>query len=195
MSARQWRAGCWTALGLSALVAASALAHRPRVLVSGQRFVVEDVLISAALYGEFKGSGDLFEVQLEPDNPVALPVEILVPQRDQLRSHRPLFAIVGAGLPAPTADEERLLPRALPPGMGVLLGRYARADREVIFESFTRRVFWTNGVTAYVLPAGDVRIWIWSPDATLGRFVLGFGVEEGGQDLGDLIDNWSTYAY
>jgi hypothetical protein len=72
---------------------------------------------------------------------------------------------------------------------------YPRGDRETIFESFTRRIFWTNGVTAYVLPAGDVRIWIWSPDGTTGDFVLGFGVEEGGQDFGEIFSNWGNYAY
>jgi hypothetical protein len=165
------------------------------VLESGESFMVDDPLVSAALYGEFKRADDFFEVQLQPDTPVALPVEILVPQRDPLRGHRPLFAIVAEGLPEVTEAQQRLLPRELPAGAGVLLGSYEPGEREVIFESFTRRVFWTNGVTAYVLPAGDVRIWIWSPDGTLGRFVLGFGVEEGGQDFGDLIDNWSSYAY
>ena len=54
---------------------------------------------------------------------------------------------------------------------------------------------WTNGVVAHVLPAGDVRLWVWSPDGTTGKFVLGFGVEEGGQDLGGILSNWSDYAY
>lgn len=175
--------------------AASGLAHRPRVLERDAPFVVDDPLISAALYGTFVDATDVFEVRFTPATPVALPIEILVPRRDAHRAHRPLFAIVAAGLPVPGEAERRLLPRPLPEGAGAILGRYEGDEREIIFESFTRRVFWTNGVTAYVLPAGDVRIWIWSPDGTRGPFVLGFGVEEGGQDFGDLLDNWGSYAY
>lgn len=170
-------------------------AHQPRVLEAGTPFVVDDPLLSAALYGTFDSGDEFFEVELELTAPLALPIEVLVPRRDAYEDHRPLYAIVGAGLPAPTEAVEALLPRALPEGAGVLLGRYELQDREVIFESFTRRIFWTNGVTAYVLPAGDVRIWMWSPSGTKGDFVLGFGVEEGGQDFGEIFSNWGSYAY
>lgn len=170
-------------------------AHQPRVLEPGEPFVVEDPLLSAALYGSFEGGDEFFEVEVEPTAPLALPIELLVPRRDAYENHRPLFAIIGPGLPAPTQAVEALLPRALPEGAGILVGRYEREDREVIFESFTRRIFWTNGVTAFVLPAGDVRIWIWSPSGTTGDFVLGFGVEEGGQDLGEIFSSWGSYAY
>jgi hypothetical protein len=71
--------------------------------------------------------------------------------------------------------------------MGVILGSAGPDYRESIFESFTRRVFWTNGVTAYVLPAGDVRIWVWTPRQTTGKFVVGIGVEEAGIDYGNVL--------
>jgi hypothetical protein len=189
----------WTFLALTMCLlwmsGAPALAHQPRVLEADKLFVVDDPLLSAALYGTFEHGDEFFEVKLEPATPLALPIEVLVPRRDAYEDHRPLFAIIGLGLPAATEAEEALLPQALPAGTGVLVGRYAREDREVIFESFTRRIFWTNGATAYVLPAGDVRIWIWSPEGTTGDFVLGFGVEEGGQDAGEIFSNWSDYAY
>lgn len=172
-----------------------ALAHQPNVLEAGEVFVVEDPLLSYALYGEFAAPDDFFEAQMNLSTPLAIPIEVLVAARDSLKDHKPLYAIVGPGLPQPSEAERALLPRPLPEGAGAVIGRYEREDREVIFESFTRRAFWTNGVVAHVLPAGDIRLWVWSPGGTTGKFVLGFGVEEGGQDLGNIFSSWSDYAY
>ncbi len=183
------------ALGLLILPTHRAMAHQPNVFEEGELLVVSDPLLSFALYGNFESPDDFFEAGMLLDQPLAIPVEILVAARDGLRDHRPLVAIVGAGLPAPTEAEKALLPRPLPEGTGVVIARYEREEREILFESYTRRAFWTNGVVAHVLPAGDVRLWVWSPQGTTGKFVLGFGVEEGGQDLGNLLSNWSDYAY
>ena len=172
-----------------------AQAHLPNILRPGEVFQVPDPLLSFALYGTFSHADDVFEVRLQPETPLAVPIEIMVPRQDALTNHRPLFAIVGKGLPKPSATELAQLPRPLPDGMGVVLGRYEREDREILFESFSRRVLYTNGVVAYVLPAGDVRMWVWSPSGTTGKFVLGLGVEEGKQDFGNLIANWGDYAY
>ncbi len=173
----------------------TAYAHQPVVFEAGKVLPIEDPILSFAVYGEFKDPRDVFEATMLLTRPLAVPVEVLVPRRDGLDNHRPIFAIVGAGLPEPTAGERALLPRPLPPGAGVIIGAGGETDREVIFESFTRRIFWTNGVTAYVLPAGQVSIWVFSPGGTLGKFVLGFGVEEGSQDLGYILSNWGDFAY
>lgn len=186
------------ALAFGACLVASdrpALAHQPSGFDAQRSVTLDDPLLSYALYGEIKDGGDVFEILVSPKTPVALPIEVLVPRRDELAEHRPIFAIVGPGLPAPTEPQRALLPRALPDGMGVILGSAGPDYRESIFESFTRRVFWTNGVTAYVLPAGDVRIWIWAPRKTTGNFVIGIGVEEAGIDFGNVLGNWGTYAY
>jgi len=186
------------ALALASFVVASdrrVYAHQPSGFDAQKSVVLDDALVSYALYGEIEDGSDVFEIRMSPKTPVALPLEVLVPRRDELAEHRPIFAIVGPGLPAPTDAERALLPRALPDGMGVVIGSAGPAYRESIFESFTRRVFWTNGVTAYVFPAGDVRIWIWSPRRTTGNFVLGLGVEESGTHLGNVAGNWGTYAY
>lgn len=172
-----------------------ALAHQPNVFEPGELLVVEDPLLSYALYGEFTQPDEFFEAQMKLASPLAIPIEILVAAKDSMREHRPLFAIVGAGLPQPTEEELAMLPRPLPEGAGVMIGRYEREDREIIFESYTRRAFFTNGVTAYILPGGDTRLWVWSPGGTTGKFVLGFGVEEGGQDLGNIFSSWGEYAY
>jgi hypothetical protein len=66
--------------------------------------------------------------------------------------------------------------------------------RPVFYESFTRRFFWSSGVTAYVVPPGDYELWIWSPAGTAGKFGVGFGVEEG-VDWGEAFDHWLDYAY
>lgn len=172
-----------------------ARAHLPNVLEDGELYVVADPLLSEALYGEFAAGDEFFEVKMDLQNPLAIPIEILVPRRDELSAHRPLFALVGPGLPMPSAEELALLPHPLPDGQGAVIARYEREDREVIFESFSRRVLWTNGVVAYVMPKGDMRLWVWAPEKTTGKFILGFGVEEGGQDFGNLFENWGDYAY
>ncbi len=183
------------AFGLFVVPIHQGMAHQPNVFENGELLVVSDPLLSFALYGNFEAPDNFFEAAMQLEKPLAIPVEVLVAAKDELRDHRPLFAIVGTGLPEPTPAEKALLPRPLPVGMGVVITRYEREDREIIFESYTRRAFWTNGVVAHVLPAGDVRLWVWSPRGTTGKFVLGFGVEEGGQDLGDVLSSWSDYAY
>lgn len=192
--ATKWALGALVT-GLLLAPSHGALAHLPDIFEAGELLDIEDPLRSFALYGEFQRPDDFFEARMTPATPLAIPVEILVPGRDELAGHRPLFAIVGPGLPAPSAAERALLPRPLPEGTGAIVARYEREDREVIFESFTRRVFWTNGPTAYLVPAGEMRFWVWSPEGTTGKFVLGFGVEEGRQDPGDLLSNWGDYAY
>ena len=183
------------ALGLCVVPIQRAMAHQPNVFEDGEVLVIDDPLLSFAFYGNFESPDSFFEAAMQLGDPLAIPMEILVAARDDLSDHRPLFAIVGAGLPQPTEAEEALLPRPLPDGAGVVIGRYEREEREIIFESYTRRAFWTNGVVAHILPAGDVRLWVWSPEGTTGKFVLAFGVEEGGQDLGNIVSNWSDYAY
>jgi hypothetical protein len=172
-----------------------ALAHLPNVLEAGELYTVSDPLLSFALYGDVQSADDFFEVSMDLEKPLAIPIEILVPRVGALANHRPAFAIIGKGLPTPSAEDLAFLPRAPDPGLGAVVVRNDDPDREVIFESFTRRVLLTNGVAAYVLPAGNVRFWIWSPQKTLGRFIFGFGVEEGSQDFGDLFSNWGDYAY
>ncbi len=183
------------ALGLFLVPIYPVMAHQPNVFEEGELLVVSDPLLSFALYGNFESPDSFFEAQMQLERPLAIPIEILVAARDELTDHKPLFAIVGPGLPEPTEEEKALLPRPLPDGKGIVVARYEREDREILFESYTRRAFYTNGVVAHVLPAGDVRLWVWSPEGTTGKFVLGFGVEEGGQDMGEILSNWSDYAY
>ncbi len=187
-------------LGLAVLLACSIArqshAHAP--LVAAPELTVASPEASHAIYGTLDGDPtQLFVTRLRFDQPFALPFEILVPRRRSLTDHRPAFAVVGPGLPTPTDEELALLPRPLPPGMGVFLELDDAPERPVIFESFTRRAFWTSGPIALALEAGEHEVWVFSPEGTAGDFVLAFGVEEDAGDAGcgELARNWSTYAY
>jgi hypothetical protein len=187
-------------LGLGALLLVAfgrtGHAHVPRVAAA--ELDVEAPEVSHAIYGTLVGdTTQVFVTRLGFDQPFALPFELLVPRRRSLAEHRPMFAVVGPGLPAPTPAELEWLPRPLPPGAGVFLDRNDVAERPVIFESFTRRAFWTSGPVALALHEGAYEVWVFSPHGTAGDFVLGFGVEEDFSDegCGDLARNWSTYAY
>jgi len=169
-------------------------AHTPGKLAASEPYVVEDPTNSKALYGIFRTGKERFVIQLTYEERFAQPVEMLVPHADSLFVHRPAYAVVGPGLPAPSAEELAALPAALPDGWGATVDLNRVSPRPVIFESFTRRFFWSSGPLAIVFPAGASEIWVWSPDQTKGKLVIGFGVEEGGDYLSALSD-WSLYAY
>jgi hypothetical protein len=176
-------------------VSTSSHAHIP--LIAEDELVIERPKISAAVYGTLEDREQHYVVHLSYDEPFALPFEMLVPRRAELVDHRPAFAVVGPGLPPPTAEEAALLPRAVPEGEGLFLDRNDDPERLLIFESFTRRVFWSSTPVAVALPAGDFEVWVFSPTGSTGDFVLGFGVEEdfSGASCGTLFEDWSTYAY
>jgi len=180
------------------LCVASRVSHAHIPLVAERELEVESPEVSHAIYGTLHGDDDeLFVFRLRYDEPFALPFELLVPRRRALAEHRPAFAVVGPGLPAPTADERALLPRPVPEGMGVLVERSDEPERLVIFESFTRRAFWSSGPIALALEAGEHEIWVFSPEGTAGDFVMAFGVEEDFSDVGcgELAGDWPRYAY
>lgn len=169
-------------------------AHTPGRLRDGIPFVVEHPRDSYALFAVFETGRERFIAELVHERRFAAPVEVLVPHRDELRDHRPAFAVVGPGLPAPTAEELATLPAPLPAGWGAVVELNQVAPRPVIFESIMRRFYWGSDPLAVVFPAGRSQIWVWSPHGTRGKFGLGFGVEEGGGYLAAFAD-WSLYAY
>ncbi len=157
---------------------------------------VEDATISYAIYGDFPTGSELREVHFTLPTPYALPFELLVPHIAGNEDFRPVYAVVGPGLPLPTADQVALLPKALPEGWGLFLDQNDNDPRDVVFEGFLRRVSWSTGTIAIPLREGEHQIWIWSPEQTPGEFVMGFGVEEdfsGG--FGGVFEDWGTYAY
>ncbi len=180
------------------LLGMSRTSHAHIPLVAKPELDVESPEISHAIYGTLSGDpAQLFVFRLDFDEPFALPFELLVPRRNKLEDHRPAFAVVGPGLPEPSEEALALLPRPLPDGMGAFVELHDQPDRPIIFESFTRRAFWTSGPIALALEAGAHEVWVFSPNATAGDFVMGFGVEEDFSDVGcgELVGGWSEYAY
>ncbi|MBP9087657.1 MAG: hypothetical protein KBG15_16160 [Kofleriaceae bacterium] len=173
---------------------ASSMAHTPGRLRSNAPFVVANPQDSYALFGVFYAGDEVFVAQLRHATRFAAPVEMLVPHTDALKAHRPAYAVVGIGLPMPTADERALLPKPLPNGWGAVIEFNDISPRPALFESVMRRFYCSSEPLAVIFPQGDSEIWIWSPAKTKGKFGLGFGVEEGGGYLAALKD-WSLYAY
>lgn len=176
------------------LLSTTAGSHSPGVLESGEPFVVEDAGISRALYGVFKTGEEVFVLRLTFAEDFAFPLEVFVPHRAELKEHRPAYALVGPGLPPIPAELEQKLPKPLPPGMGAFVDWSDEVPRPVFYENFTRRYFWSSGVTGYVVPKGTHELWIWSPDKTKGKVGVGFGVEEDVK-WSEALKNWSDYAY
>jgi len=183
------------ALACALLPARVAHAHTPAILDASTPYVVADPTVSRALYGTVRQPDDVFVLRMHVAARLAIPFEMLIPHRGDLRDHRPAYAVIGVGLPPLDDAAAARLPRALPVGAGAFVDWNDHATRDVVFESFLRRVYWSSGAIALRVPAGDVEVWIWSPAGTTGDFVLGFGVEEGGQDYGDVLSHWSDYAY
>ncbi len=171
-----------------------ATAHAPGRLHADQVFVLEKPAISYAVFGEFATGDERFVLTVTHPMRFGTPVELLVPHQSNLRDHRPAWAVVGPGLPAPSAEELAALPAPLPAGWGAVVDLNQVTPRPAIFESVMRRFFWTSGALAVVFPKGKSEVWIWSPAKTRGKFGLGYGVEEGGGYM-EALKDWAFYAY
>lgn len=173
----------------------TAAAHQPTT-AADYEFDVEKPKISYALVGSFDSGDEIYTVRLSYDEPFALPFELLTEHRARYADFRPAYAVVGPGLPAPTADDLAFLPREVPAGAGAFVDRND-GEREAIFESVMRRAYYSSGAIALPLLAADYEVWIWSPDGDTGDFTFGFGVEEDFSDgaWGKLFADWGDYAY
>jgi hypothetical protein len=190
-------------LALVALVvilgATLADAHQPILAALDQE--IDDPGISHAIYGDFRDGSEVFTIRMRFDTGFALPFELLVPHKSGLRDHRPMYAVLAPGLPPAESAEEDLLPALpegieMPSGAGLYLDRNDDPEREVIFESFTRRVFWSSSPVALAVQPGELVVLIWSPHGSTGGFVFGFGVEEDfSEGFGDVFKNWGDFAY
>jgi len=181
-------------LVFTVLCALPAPAHAPGRLRPDEVFVLEKPNISYAVFGEFVTGEERFVLKVTHEGRFGAPVELLVPHQANLQEHRPAWAVVGPGLPAPSAEELAALPAPLPPGWGAVVDLNQVTPRPALFESVMRRFFWTSGALAVVFPAGESEVWIWSPAKTSGKFGLGYGVEEGGGYM-EAFKDWSFYAY
>ena len=185
--------GCMTAL----LLASTGQGHQPATLDDVR--VIEKPTISHALYGELSEEVPLLEIKMEFEQGFAMPFELLVPHKSEFQNFRPVMAVVAPGLPAPNATESDLLQEVgieIPDGSGVYVDQNNDEERLVIFESFTRRVFWSTGPIALAVRPGTTQIFVWSPEGENGAITVGFGVEEDFSDgFGKVFEDWSRYAY
>jgi hypothetical protein len=158
------------------LLAPLAQAHRP---TEGSADTdIADPTISWFVEGELDGPGDVQEVHLEMPRDFALPFELMVPHQARYADWRPAYAIVGPGLPTPSAEELAALPMPIPEGEGAYVDLNDDPERQVYFEDVFRRTYWSSGTIAIPLHQGDNHVWIWSPTGESGPYGLGFGVEE-----------------
>jgi hypothetical protein len=178
----------------TAFAATMAAAHVPSHIYADQVFVAADPTASIAAFGEFTTGDEVFVLRFTFEQRFGAPVEMLVPHTTALVNHRPAWAIVAPGLPMPTAEELRALPRPLPAGMGAIVDLNDEPRRAVIFESVMRRFYWTSRPLAVVFAAGENEVWVWSTGHTPGKFGLGVGVEENGGYMAAFKD-WAFYAY
>ncbi len=176
------------------LLPALAWSHTPGRLDPTTAFVPADPKDSYALYGEFVTGEERFVIKLRLDERYAVPLEVFVPKQSGNEEHRPAWALVGPGLPAPTAEELAALPATLPDGWGAIVDLDTVSPRPIFYEFVMRRFYWSSGAMNVVFPQGDSELWVFSPRKTKGKFGIGFGVEEGGGYFAALKD-WSFYAY
>lgn len=180
---------------LLVLLILPAEAHRPEALDT--TFEVDDPTISWTLTGAFETGDEVYTLVLDYEQPFAAPFELFVPAKRSLADHRPAYAIVGPGLPVPSAEEQELLPYELPDGQGAYIDWNDDPERFVYFEGVMRRTLWSSGTIALALPAGESQVWIWSPEGTTGDFQFAFGVEENFEEgaWGPLFQNWGDFAW
>jgi hypothetical protein len=152
------------------LVGPSASAHLPADAEARSR--------ARSIDGEFLRGDEVFVADLRLAAGVALPLDVLVPPQEPLRGHRPALALIGPGLPAPRGGLEDSIPGGVPRGLGVWLQRNDDAERPVVYESTTRRVFWGSPAVALPLRAGDYELRVWAPGGTTGPFSVGIGVDD-----------------
>jgi hypothetical protein len=177
-----------------ALCAVPGLAHAPGHIYADRPFVITRPEVSYALFGEFLTGSEHFVITLEHTTRFATPVELLVPHQQDLKDHRPAWAVVAVGLPAPSQAELAALPAPLPAGAGAIVDLNDVTPRPALFESVMRRFFWSSEPLAVVFPAGKSELWVWCPAKTRGKFGIGYGIEEGGGYMAAFAD-WSFYAY
>lgn len=180
---------------LALLLVPEASAHRPAS--AELTTVIDDPTVSWVVNGELHNGDEVFTIKLDFPRPFALPMELMTEHRANAADFRPAYAVVGPGLPAPTAEDAARLPRDVPEGWGAFIAWNDDVEREVYFEQVMRRTMYTTGSLALALREGPHEIWIWNPDGEPGDWQLGLGVEEdfSGGAFSDIFSHWSQYAY
>lgn len=171
---------CALALGLMA-ISPGAAAHVPYIegvdYPDGEPLRLTNVAQSKAFYGYLDANEiDVFE--LDVTEPVRIHVSTLIPFCREYAFFDVNFALIGPGLPKPSAD----IPVEVPSGYGAIvhIAEFANwADRPFMYEMFSdRRYFEGRSYSRQVETTGIYRFVIWHQGGRPGDYVAIVGRAE-----------------
>jgi hypothetical protein len=190
-------------LALAALLAfpLAAEAHKPlwgpsSIASRDAALPISDPEISWAAYRELKQPGQVDYYTFNAAQGTKLYAQITIPRINGLENLNPTYALVGPGLPAPTAK----LPFKLKPAEGAVIVRYTGSlPGQVFDEEFTQTQYWIHQEYSTTAPqAGTYYIAVWDETGQIGKYVLAigekeeFGLEDG---LKFLVTWWEVKTY
>jgi len=163
------------------LLSSIAHAHVPYIegkdYPEGPDFVVTDVDQSKAFYA-YLDEDDIDGFEIVLDEPGRIYVSTLVPFCREYAYFDVNFALIGAGLPAPTKP----LPVDVPGAQGAIvhIAEFNNwADRPFMYEMFSdRKYFDGRSYTYKKAPAGTYRLVIWHQDGLPGDYIAIIGRAE-----------------
>lgn len=170
---------------LIAGTAATAAAHVPYIERNDLSwlvpFEITDVTQSIAVYAWLQTSSDVDVYTFRVTEPVRLFAEVIVPVCPAYEAFLPSYAIVGPGLPAPSAP----LPLPLPLGYGAIVVDNVPpgTPRTTFYEPFGGKSYYSGvAFDEAVSGPGPWAILVWDPYESGGDYVMTSGyVEEFGR--------------
>jgi len=169
------------ALGLS-MVSSDAWAHTPveeKLDTTGfdDALIIEEPEVSHAIYGTLESSGDVDFIGIKIDRPEDVKVSIMVPKSQGYMDYFVEYAIVGPGLPDPSAS----LPVTLPEGWGAVTAeREMTDDRGIFYEPVTMETFYrdTTELRTELDTAGEYFVVVWQGEGKVGDYLLSWDGSE-----------------
>ncbi len=165
------------------LPAATALAHQPFFedgdLTPATPLRVADPLVSTALYATLDRPGDVDYFVFDGQAGQRVEVGVTIPQIEGQEDFAPTVGLIGPGLPelAGVALPDKETRQLAKTGDGLLV--LGPVPATTFFEPFSRTSYWRRQREKVTLPAdGQYTLVVWSPDNTVGRYVLVVGDRE-----------------
>jgi hypothetical protein len=189
------------ALAVAAVLPAAARAHVPVLepsrasdapATAGDPFpgavALPDPAVSRAVYGTLAQGEESDVYSLRTGSAVEIPVELLVPVRDEYADFRPSFALVGPGLgdEAPPFIAARLREAGLTDLGTTVVTDPGLADRGTFYEPFSFTSYYRGGeVRVRLRPGETYYLVVYDEDRTTGEYAVGLGEAEqfGGGDV------------
>jgi len=143
----------------------------------GVHSVTQSIAVYAWLSVRDGRSDDVDVYRFKLRRPTRVYVHVIVPVLKRHKDFRPVFAVVGPGLPQPDGP----LPFAVPEGHGVVLIEYAKegGERPTFYEPFGGKSYFKGPVFDRELKeAGEYFVCFWDPDQKGGDYVAVLGYRE-----------------